>query len=55
MEEAKERMGELVELMGMIGANDMGWIPLQLAVKFHKAAEAVRKIDNWMADREANG
>ena len=50
--EAQERFARLVDLMGEIGATDMGWLAHKDAARFHKATDVMvdllEKIDpDW--------
>jgi hypothetical protein len=44
--EAQERFASLVELMGEIGANDMGWFTAAQAAKYHRATETIVKLSD---------
>lgn len=42
--EAQQRFAQLVEIMGEIGANDMGWFKAKDAARFHRATDTILKL-----------
>lgn len=44
LQEAQDRFDRLVELMGEIGANDMGWLKAKDAARFHRATDTIAKL-----------